>query len=202
MASLARAVQQRLERFYDLPPLPSVDDFAKVADARGREVVLVREAAEEARLRHTPGVVEIAVVLPPEGLEEAREPVALDVLCQVVEGVSHFVYLAARILSDGATTQLELELQAEVDKFAMLAFSPIVEGDRDVTRAIHARLYERVTFLHDRETLLGERYRVANDLAARFCASVGEDRADAARTRLLRFYRVGQGEKIRLARAA
>lgn len=193
MASLARAVQERLERFYDLPPLPSVDDFATPADEGGREVVVVRES---------PGDVEIAVVLPREGLEDAGRPVALDVLCQIVEGVSHFVYLAARILGDGAATELELELQAEVDKFALLAFSPIAEGDRERARAIHARLYERVRFLHAAETTLGERYRVANDLAARFCASVGEERAEAARTRLLRFYRGGQGEKIRLARAA
>ncbi len=43
-------------------------------------------------------------------------------------------------------TQLELELQAEVDKFALLAFSPgPVSLER---RALHEQLYEHVTFLH------------------------------------------------------
>ncbi len=38
--------------------------------------------------------------------------------CLAVEGVSHFVYVALRAAGDRPVSPLELELQAEVDKFA------------------------------------------------------------------------------------
>ena len=38
--------------------------------------------------------------------------------CLAVEGVSHFIYVALRAADDRGVSQLELELQAEVDKFA------------------------------------------------------------------------------------
>lgn len=193
MPSLARAVQHRLERFYDLPPSPSIDSFSRAAVAGEREEMLVRDQGEH---------VELSVTLPPAGLLAEGRALPLDVLCQVVEGVSHFVYLAAKIEAGDAATQLELELQAEVDKFALLAFAPLAHGDRDAAHAMHARLYDDVRFLHSAGTEHGDRYRVANDLAARFCARVGRESLPAARSRLLRFYRSGQGEKIRLARAA
>jgi hypothetical protein len=186
-------VQQRLERFYDLAPTPSIDSFSRPALDGEREEVLVRDRGEH---------VELAVTLPAAGLHSEDRSLPLDVLCQVVEGVSHFVYLAAKIEAGDPTTQLELELQAEVDKFAMLAFAPLVEGDREAAHAMHARLYDDVRFLHAAGTEHGDRYRVANDLAARFCARATREPASAARVRLLRFYRGGQGEKIRLARAA
>ncbi len=39
--------------------------------------------------------LELALYLPDHALEDASRP-SLDVLCQVVEGVSHFVYLSTR----------------------------------------------------------------------------------------------------------
>jgi hypothetical protein len=76
--------------------------------------------------------------------------------------------------------------------------------DSEQARTLHARLYERVRYLHPPGSEDGDRYRLANDLAARFVARLLE-RSDAAagvvRT-LRRFYRSGQAEKIHLARAA
>ena len=41
----------------------------------------------------------------------------LDDLWKVLEGISHFNYLVLRAADDRSVTLLELELQAEVDKF-------------------------------------------------------------------------------------
>ncbi len=151
--------------------------------------------------------VEVAVALPAAGLAPPAGPLDLDTLCQVIEGVSHFVYLAECVRRRRPTTQLELELQAEVDKFVLLAFGPLARRDVGTVRKVHASLYERVAFLHEAGSEDGERYRLANDLAARFCARFRWPRAGgpgvhSGREVLVRFYREGQQDKLRLVRAA
>jgi hypothetical protein len=194
-------VQQRLESFYRLEPLPAVDAFARAVDGDGREAVFVRQGAEG------DDDVEVAVALPPAGLAPPAGALDLDTLCQVVEGVSHFVYLAECVRRGRPTTRLELELQAEVDKFVVLAFGPLARCDVGTVRKVHASLYDRVAFLHDAGAEDGARYRLANDLAARLCARFRWPHAAGAGARsgreaLVRFYRESQEHKIRLARAA
>jgi hypothetical protein len=158
-------------------------------------VVRVREVGDD---------VEIAVSLPPAGLAPPAGELSLDALCQVVEGVSHFVYLVARLREGRRMTQLELELQAEVDKFVIVGFAALAKPDRLAAWRLVNRLYEGVRFVHPAETEEGQRYRIANDLAARFCARFAGSPAPLAhaRERFQRFHREGQEEKLRLARAA
>jgi hypothetical protein len=121
---------------------------------------------------------------------------------QLIEGASHFVLLAERARMELPATRLELEMQAEVDKFAVLRALTEPSTERELWR-LHHWLFEQVTFIDAENTESGERYRTANDLAARLCARLSPDR-NAARSRALlkRFYRSGQAEKIRLASAA
>jgi hypothetical protein len=201
-ASLAGWVQLRLERFYGIEEQPPVEHFARTCGDGGREHVLLREQ---------PDGVELLVALPAAGLGPASAAVSLDVMCQIVEGVSHFLYLAERIRTEMPTTHLELELQAEVDKFVVLGWGALATRDFERARSIHRRLYEGVRFLHAPGSEEGDRYRMANDLAARFCARLGARvaasggaRAYAARAlcALRAFYRGGQTDKISLATAA
>jgi MoxR-like ATPase len=83
--------------------------------------------------------------------------------------VSHFVYLATHVEEGRPMSLLELELQAEVDKFAVLLLR--IWGRRRGRRArasaaLRRRLFERVRYLDhlDRDEL--NRYRTANRLAA------------------------------------
>ena len=63
------------------------------------------------------GAIEMALRCPGSaGRRRLARDADLDPLCQIIEGVSHFVYLAERARVDREATQLELELQAEVDK--------------------------------------------------------------------------------------
>ncbi len=191
--TLAGRLQTRLEHFYRLDPLPDVADFAVPTDADGREIVLVRESGED---------VEIAVSVPEAGLSPPAGEVSLDELCQIVEGVSHFVYLADRIRHERRMTRLELELQAEVDKFVIVGFTALAHPDRNTAWRLVNRLYEGVQFLHEPHTEEGQRYRIANDLAAKFCARFASNVVPNARERFQRFHREGQEEKLRLALAA
>jgi hypothetical protein len=193
--SLAGQVQRKLQRLYALDDLPSVEEFAFPCGEEEREQVL---------LRQDEGGVELAVRLPPDGLRPGARGLSFDDVCQVIEGVSHFVYLAWRIGQDLPATHLELELQAEVDKFALLALDPLLRAERIVVRNIHSKLYEQASYLHGAETEEGRRYRLASGLAARFWARLGAGGAarEATVTKLRAFHRGGQADKIRLALAA
>lgn len=180
VTTLARTIQRRLEVAYGLDETPHVAPFVDTEEG-AREALFLRESGDD---------VEIRVRLP-----DVPERPSFDVLCQIVEGVSHFVYLCTRIEAGVPATFLELEIQAEVDKFVVL-------GGRDA-RPRHRfldRLFDAVSFVHDDGTEPGDRYRTANRLAARFCAKLPED-APRSIARLRAFYRGRQDEKLRLAAA-
>ncbi len=183
-----RRLQRKIERYYGLERAPDVVDFVATDEPTEREVLLVRETDDS---------IELKLLLPDV------QPLmgANDGFLQLLEGVSHFVYLAERVRVGLPSTQLELELQAEVDKFVLLAFGP---RPRDPVwrRDLHTQLYERVLFLHPEGSEVGQRYRLANELAARFTSKLMHLPALVARAVLQRFYRAGQSEKIWLARAA
>ena len=184
-----RRIQSELERFYGLERAPNVTRFVRDGDHGSREVVLLRESADE---------LEIALVLPPESKQIPAGGALSDVWLQVAEGVSHFVYLVERARVSLPVTKLELELQAEVDKFVLsLAFAA---NDQ---RGLLDRMFDSPRFLDPAGSEAGERYRLAHNLAARFVSRVvvANDRG-RARERLRAFYRAGQADKIRIASAA
>lgn len=200
--TLASEIQERLCDYYGIDGAPAVDAFVRPTEGVAREALLIREFDD---------AIELALHLPQKALEPGRGATR-DCFCQVVEGVSHFLYVAERARRELPTTRLELELQAEVDKYVMLVAgdagaggAPVVGGVRGAS--VRADLFERVTFLHDRGTEEGERYRLANQLAARYARALERrflrhGRFDAMRAALRRFYRAGQTEKIALAQAA
>lgn len=158
-----------------------------------RESVAVDER-ESLLLRESDGALEMALVVPSGAANDH------DGWLQLAEGVSHFVYVANRARQELPSTQLELELQAEVDKFVLLVLEQ-APYDRGEAFEVHARLFERVSYLHDAGTELGDRYRTANDLAARFVRRLMTRSDDTTHADLRRFYRAGQAEKIRLVAA-
>lgn len=186
-------IQRRLEAFYRLESGPDISHFVRPGTEGSREMVLIRQDLDG---------LELAVVLPPAALGAAWHEPLSDSVLQAVEGVSHFVYLAERARTELPTTRLELELQAEVDKFVLLAVDQ-EPATPHRARGVHDSLYRRVRHIHPPESEVGARYRLANELAARLSARL-LDGADPVGTRrlLCHFYRSGQADKIRLARAA
>lgn len=218
-ATFTARIQQHLARTYALDDAPAVDDFIRPTDGGAREALLIRDAD---------GDIEVALHLPRRAISRGGAG-TFDEICQIVEGVSHFLYVAERARRELPATQLELELQAEVDKYVLLVHGDLAEevelpgpplgrrsgaalpGPRrfEPERAarIRAHLFERVTFMDPPGTETGDRYRIANDLAARFAGRLEDEFARHGRhaeliAALRRFYAAGQTEKIALARAA
>jgi hypothetical protein len=124
--------------------------------------------------------------------------------CLAVEGVSHFIYLALCAAEDRRVSALELELQAEVDKFACctLMTAPGTGGVTDDDGPeLRRRLYDTVTYAPDLDVDEHDRYRVANAEARRYAKAL--DHKYVARRRLSemlpelrRFYRLDLDGKL------
>jgi hypothetical protein len=197
--AVAARVQRALESLYQLDRVADVHPFLEEASGDERETLFVREAPD--------GALEMSLRIPRLGAQsfDLARDADLDPLCQIIEGVSHFVYLAERARADREATQLELELQAEVDKFVVLA-AWLGEPDARASATLRRRLYEDVSYAHAEETEHGHRYRLANVRAHAFVRGLEKQylvtrRWNEMRVALRRFYRVGQEEKLRLAAA-
>jgi len=189
-----RKIQVRLEKLYALDPAPHIAEFVDIHDEHPQESLLVYEGDGELQLQ---------LRLP---ANDNVRPSLSDSYAEHVEGVSHFLLMVERARTELPTTLLELELQAEIDKFALLAFGAFSVGPTRRTRlsphAVHQWLYEQCSFLHSAHTAEGDRYRAANRLAARWWSRLlsRSDRRSAL-SELRTFYRAGPHEKIRLAKA-
>ncbi len=218
-------IQDALCRLYDLSVSCDVRDFVCDAEAvrvttgdeheRGEVLVVVEDDDD----------VTIGLYVDPEALShlEETDDAWLDdgkrwAACLATEGVSHFLYLVFRADNDMSVSQLELELQAEVDKYAsavlQLDGGPLgeraLEGNgihaaRARSRAVRQRLFTGVRFLDGPESARGERYRMAHRLAARYAARLEERHLETGDVRsflreLRRFYRHGLREKLEAAR--
>jgi hypothetical protein len=189
-------VQRQIEAIYQLEPAPAIAPYVRVDGEDAREQLLVRQSAES---------VDITVLLSrasTEALVSKDATLELDAYLEAIEGISHFIHLADRARTELQTTLLELELQAEVDKFLILAEQQETHSTIELV-SLHRRLYEDVRFLHASATERGQRYRLANDLAARLWSQLIRQGPTAARRGTLkRFYRASQAEKISMVRAA
>lgn len=121
--------------------------------------------------------------------------------CHAAEGVSHFLYLAHRAQQRRPVSLLELEAQAEVDKYLCVLLQLWAVGRRSSSPALRDRLFERVSLRPG----LGEgeraRYRLANQLAAATARAfearyVVQGRLEGLLREARRLYRLGGGEKL------
>jgi hypothetical protein len=202
-------VQRGLEALYRVETRLDVEAF--VIDEGEREATgVARAPREQLLLRQSEDELSMALFIDARAISnlERHDPAGgLDAanfadFCLVVEGVSHFVYVALCAAVERRVSALELELQAEVDKFACCV---LLQPDAvDLRR----RLFRDVSFAEDLEPLERDRYRTANDEADRYAESlqrrfVEPERLDEMLADLRRFYRLSLSDKLgHIARAA
>ena len=129
--------------------------------------------------------------------------------CTALEGVSHFVYSTWRLHGDAPVSLLELETQAEVDKYAATVFLIADQQGGTYPEQVHARLFDRVSF---DARLEPEQYRsLPHGASLRGAISAGgssgascsaaQPRIEALVRELRKFYRLGSTAKLRHALA-
>ena len=215
-----RGLQTLLGRLYDVDLSHDVYDFL-VTDRRavGASTNERRTLDEELLLAETTdgAGAGVALYLDPELLRrlEAADPHRelsesnLADYCTALEGVSHFVYSTYGLERDMPVSLLELETQAEVDKYAVTVFLLAEQqGGESYPAHVHARLFDRISFDARLEPDQYERYRTAHALAARYCRRLerrfvnrGIPKIEAMVRELRSFYRLRHAAKLRHALA-
>jgi hypothetical protein len=198
-------VQRRLESLYALDAQAPVTDFVLSEEEAagfpgGGSRTLVTQEGDQVSL----GVVlehEISALLAGADPRVRLDHANLGAFCTLTEEVSHFVYLHFCARTSRSVTQLELELQAEVDKYLSAVFLLCLQNDGAVSPRLRDLLFRRYRLVAALSAEQAERYRAASGLAYRYCSYLEArylrpsrlpDLAREAR----RFYRLGQRQKL------
>ena len=208
------SLQGALTEIYDLPPTPDVRDYL-MTDRAGFDAGLgaeTRASDEQLIVAEEGDTLSMALYIDAAVLGRLARDDPFSGLTQdnladyltVAEGVSHFVYVAWNTGYDKPVTLLELELQAEVDKYVLCAWLLREQGAGRFPRELHRALFERAHV--DPVAAAGrvDLYHTASNYAARFCRRVAalleRKRHGVARdvmAELRRFYRWGNLRKMR-----
>jgi len=216
-ATLA-SLQGALTEIYDLPATPDVREFlmtdrAELLGLRGMAGGSEARASDEQLILAEEGdTLSMALFIDAAVLErlERRDPFAgltqdnLADYLTAAEGVSHFVYVAWNTGFDKPVTLLELELQAEVDKYVLCSWLLREQGDGRFPRELHRALFERARVDPVAAAGRARLYQTASNYAGRFCRRVAallERRRNGVTRDLMaelrRFYRWGNTRKLR-----
>jgi len=180
----------------------SGDDCSRWGGDPSRGSVLVKQGAEEE--------LELGLYIGDENLERLTEvdlslkmsPASFEVLLLAIEEVSHFAYLLFSASREKRVTELELELQAEVDKFVTSVIMLATRNHGRVPLDLLDRLFSDFEPRSDLDVESRERYAAASSLASRYCsylvqATLARERGLSALLPELRsFYRLSQPGKI------
>ncbi len=200
------ALQEQLEAIYGIRAEYRAKDFLVDSDAarklggsgRSREELLVAEGTEglELALYVEPELLARVTAAGPEGAMTAD----IGDFCEVAEGVSHFLYVAHTVNQERTVSLLELEAQAEVDKFAVCT---LLKWGLNVGRwagSLVGRLFEQVQLRHSLSEPERWRYWEANRLAKAYCERllpmVRSGRMDKLLAELRHGYRLGAEAKL------
>jgi hypothetical protein len=206
---LVGRVQEHLEAIYDVRSEVRAHDFlldrraalALGASGQAREELLVLEGDDG---------LELGLYLSADLLERLRElesasgeqlvEEALGAYCELAEGVSHFLYVTQVAEQSRTVSLLELEAQAEVDKFASALLLTWGRGPTWAQQLL-GRVFDQVRFherLSDSERW---RYEEANRLARNYCQRllplVAQGKLDRLLSTLRYSYRLGAEAKLR-----
>ena len=207
MPAVLRALQGGLESMYRVETQLDVCDFLVGGDERDA-LAVERAPREQLLIRRDDDGLQLGLFVDERTLENLamRDPRRrldaqnLQDFLLAVEGVSHFVYLVHRARQERPVSAVELELQAEVDKYLvslLVSWNQNGEPPGD----LRERLFANIRFAGDLSREERERYELANSAADEYASSL-EQRF--VRTRAVddmlgevrSFYRKGLAEKL------
>lgn len=203
-------LQQHLSDIYQVGAVHDVRDYL-ITDPRLARYIggesMLSDTRETLLLSQDEDGLALSLFLDGELLSrlESADPLSrlradlLDDLWKVLEGLSHFNCVVWRASQDRCVSLLELELQAEIDKFVGTMQLALGQNDTDLQNRLHRWLFDDVSFRTELDDAQVERYRAANEYAARFCRGLRRRLiADDGRAldELRDFYRLQLRDKI------
>jgi hypothetical protein len=207
---LLSKLQELLGRIYDVPMSHDVGDFV-MTDAALASAASGSSSDEQLLVSETPEALELGLFLDENVLGRLANADPLVRLSEqnladyltAIEGVSHFVYVAWNASHDKPVSILELELQAEVDKYVSCAWLLHEQGEGRFPLELYHTLFQRVRVDAGLAGTRAALYRTATRHAARYCrrlASCWSQRRRAVSLDMLaelrRFYRLGGARKL------
>ena len=202
---LLRQMQSLIAHINDVPVTHDVNSFL-LRQAHGAltdEQVLIADAEDGAEL----GVYISANVLSRLSAENPFDHLYdgnLADFCTALEGVSHFQYLVWCMERARSVSLLELELQAEVDKYTAAMWLLLQQTRGCFPHGLHLRMFSQVSFAGGLDQTSLRRYQEANRHAAHYCRSIDQHylrcrqrRPELWMMELRRFYRCGHHDKLR-----
>ncbi len=206
-------VQQQLEGIYRISVDYDVEDFLITDPELARQLdtsAEARQAREKLLVRQTEQNLDLSLYLDRQvvdGLagtapEDWFKGHAIDPFLVALEGVSHFLYVTWNAGFQKPVTLMELEMQAEVDKFIMGALVASVCDDTPSPEHLLDTLFARAEFDESLSDNAAELYRSASRYAGRYCHHLmnrfrgvygGHDMMQDLRY----FYRLAQPGKVR-----
>jgi len=211
------SIQQEIENIYQIKCSFSVDDFLldeKERSKYSKKFSWLNNSDETLLIRQNENSIDVGLLLDPKLLDwsrnlnwrEIKNPIGtndcspsklFNKLGSLVEGVSHFVYFLWKAEREQSLTQLELELQAEIDKF--LLFSQTIHP-KHLGNLIDS-LYEESEWIPTLSPEEKSRYETSAKLAFKYCHHLRKtyfhsDQTHAIYSEIRAFYRMSQTEKI------
>jgi len=212
---LLRRMQSLLAGLYDAPVEHDAEDFLLSDRQRLSDVVGEHSephSDEQVFVVQEEGGVRIGLYIDQRVLDRLERHDPLEQLdernlhdyCTALEGVSHFHYLIWSLARGRPVSLLELELQAEVDKYATALALLTQQRAGAFPGALHSRMFSGVSFMPQLDAASRRRYEEANRHAARYCRELDQRYLHPRRRQpekwlaeLRRFFRCGHQEKIR-----
>jgi hypothetical protein len=201
------ALQYKLETIYEFQVEQRIDDYLTTDQKFVAEITRSEGSArEQVLLRQEGNDYWLSLYLDEQVYNRFSQPSVPEAMCHqqagdfclAVEGVSHFLYLCWNVNYEREVTKLELELQAEVDKYLML-----LEFATTDSGLVHPWLFDNWKLeegLNDEEQA---RYEKANRYASKYCKGLQQRYTGIGQTNemlreLRRFYRKTQKQKLHM----
>ena len=212
---LLATIQHQYERLYQIPQNEAIEDFLinqeTLRALQGEELQL--SSPEHHRgmllLSHRGDELGVAVYLNDQvmhnlALHDPRSGLhAYNIhdFCIMVEEVSHFLYTTWKARNHCQMTRLEIELQAEVDKFIFCSLYCIRQHDPGSGLPLKELLFERFSLEPHLPRESQKRYLTASRLALHYChfldkRYIQKDRTGQMLAEIRQFHRFGQADKI------
>ena len=212
---LLKKIQQQFETIYQLPQYLSIEDFLinqetlerlkeqqcslpTILNRKGLMLLLSEgEALSLAIYLHDQVIHNLHKHDPFLGLNENN----IHDFCIMAEEVSHFLYTTWRARKSIQMTKLELELQAEVDKFVICTFYRSNHRACINNLSLKELLFETFSLEKDLPIESQQRYSTASKLALHYChflesRFIKKGLFPQMMGEIRRFYRLGQTDKI------